>query len=103
MYIFTKSTSKEPTISTRSTSKEPMLLGTYNKEGTYALNSLDTVSKGSTVFRNPRALSSALAALGTLQPRALGFLNTVDPLDTVSNCYLVVWEQSCTMLFSVVL
>ena len=44
---------------------------------------------GSTVFRNPRALSSALAALGTLQPRALGFLNTVDPLDTVSNCYVV--------------
>ncbi len=44
---------------------------------------------GSTVFRNPRALSSALAALGTLQPRALGFLNTVDPLDTVSNCYIV--------------
>ena len=43
---------------------------------------------GSMVFRNPRALSSALAALGTLQPRALGFLNTVDPLDTVSNCYI---------------
>ena len=43
---------------------------------------------GSTVFRNPRALSSALAVLGTLQPRALGFLNTVDPLDTVSNCYI---------------
>ena len=43
---------------------------------------------GSTVFRNPRSLSSALAALGTLQPRALGFLNTVDPLDTVSNCYI---------------
>ena len=40
------------------------------------------------VFRNPRALSSALAALGTLQPRALGFLNTIDPLDTVSNCYV---------------
>ena len=38
--------------------------------------------------RNPRALRSALAALGTLQIRALGFLNTVDPLDTVSNCYL---------------
>ena len=47
---------------------------------------------GSTVFRNPWALSSALAALGTLQPRALGFLNAVDPLDTVSNCYL---EHSC--------
>jgi len=44
---------------------------------------------GSTVFRNPQALSSALAALGTLQSRALGFLNTVDPLDTVSICYLV--------------
>ena len=40
------------------------------------------------VFRNPWALSSALAALRTLQPRALGFLNTVDPLDTVSNCYV---------------
>ena len=43
---------------------------------------------GSTVFRNSRALSSALAALGTLQARALGFLITVDPLDTVSNCYI---------------
>ena len=43
---------------------------------------------GSTVFRIPRALSSALALLGTLQPRALGFQNTVDPLDTVSNCYI---------------
>ena len=50
---------------------------------------------GSTVFRNPRALSSALAALGTLQPRALGFLNTVDPLDTVSNCYIVVQVCAC--------
>ena len=56
---------------------------------------------GSTVFRNPRALSSALAALGTLQPRALGFLNTVDPLDTVSNCYVLLigmvagtWQMS---------
>ncbi len=44
---------------------------------------------GSTGFRNPRALSSALAALGTLQPRALGFLNPVDPLYTVPNCYVV--------------
>ena len=43
---------------------------------------------GSTRFRNPRALSSALAALGTLQPRALGFLNRVDPLVSVSNLYL---------------
>ncbi len=43
---------------------------------------------GSAGFRNPRALSSALAALGTLQPRALGFLNPVDPLYTVPNCYV---------------
>ena len=56
---------------------------------------------GSTVFRNPRALSSALAALGTLQPRALGFLNTVDPLDTVSNSYTeaylyTIWSEQCS-------
>ena len=42
------------------------------------------------MFRNPLGLSSALAALGTLQPRVLGFLNTVDPLDTVSNCHRTV-------------
>ena len=43
---------------------------------------------GSTLFRDPRARSSALAALGTLQPRALGSLNRVDPLDSASNYYL---------------
>ena len=43
---------------------------------------------GSTGFRNPRALSSALAVLGTPQPRAFGFLNPVDPLVAVSNYYL---------------
>ena len=31
-----------------------------------------------TVFKNPRIFSSAPATLGTLQFRALGFLNTVD-------------------------
>ena len=46
----------------------------------YSTYTLDTETKGSTVFRNPRALSSALAALGLLQPRVLGFLNTVDPV-----------------------
>ena len=35
------------------------------------------------VFRNPRALSSALTL-----PRTLGFLNTIDPLDTIPNSYL---------------
>ena len=40
---------------------------------------------GSTLFRDPQARSSALAALGTPQPRAFGSLNRVDPLDSVSN------------------
>ena len=40
--------------------------------------------------RDPQARSSALAALGSLQPRAFGSLNRVDPLDSVSNYYLVV-------------
>ena len=43
---------------------------------------------GSTRFRNPQALSSALASLGTLQPRAFGFLNRVDPLVSASNLYV---------------
>ena len=43
---------------------------------------------GPTLFRDPQARSSALAALGTLQPRALVSLNRVDPLDSVSNYYL---------------
>ena len=49
----------------------------------YGLNNL-LCPMGSMVFtcRNPRA--HALAALGTLQHRTLGFLNTVYPLDTVS-------------------
>ena len=42
----------------------------------------------STFFRDPQARSSALAALGTLQPRAFRSLNRVDPLDSVSNYYL---------------
>ena len=47
---------------------------------------------GSTLFRDPQALSSALAALGTLQPRAFGSLNHVDPLDSVSNYYIDILE-----------
>ena len=43
---------------------------------------------GSTGFRNSRALSIALASLGALQPRALGFLKPVDPLVSVSNLYV---------------
>ena len=43
---------------------------------------------GSTRFRIPPALSSVLAALGTLQLRAVGILNRVDPLVSASNLYL---------------
>ena len=39
---------------------------------------------GSTLFRDPQALSSTLASLGMLQP-----LNRVDPLDSVSNYYVI--------------
>ena len=42
---------------------------------------------GSTLFRDPQARSSALAALRTLQPQAFGSLNRVDPLDSVSIIY----------------
>ena len=44
---------------------------------------------GSTLFRDPQALSSTLAALGTLQPQAFRSLNCVDPLDSVSNYYIL--------------
>jgi hypothetical protein len=42
----------------------------------------------STLFIDPQALSSALAMLGTLQPRAFRSLNRVETLDSVSNCYV---------------
>ena len=42
----------------------------------------------STLFRDPQARSSALAALGTLQPRAFGSLNRIETLDSVSNYYV---------------
>ena len=43
---------------------------------------------GTTRFRIPPALSSVLAALGTLQPRAVGILNRVVPLVSSPNYYL---------------
>ena len=45
-----------------------------------------------TLLRDPQALSSDLAALGTLQPRAFGSLNRVETLDSASNYYL---DSSC--------
>ena len=44
---------------------------------------------GTKRFSNPQALSSALAALGTLQPRAIGLLNRLVPLVLASNYYIV--------------
>ena len=43
---------------------------------------------GSTLFRDPQARSTALAALGSLQHRAVGSLNRVDALHSASNLYL---------------
>ena len=40
----------------------------------------DTVSKGSTVFRNPRALGCSVPSAARALRRARGFLNTVDPI-----------------------
>ena len=44
----------------------------------------------STLFRDPQTRSSALAALGTPQPRAFGSPNRVETLDSTSNYYLVI-------------
>ena len=46
-----------------------------------------TVTK---LFRNPWALSSALAAFGTLHSRALEFLNSLVTLVLASNYYIVI-------------
>ena len=57
--------------------------------GVSCLNKLDATTKGTKRFSNPQALSSALAALRTLQPWAFGLLNRLAPLVLVSNYYLV--------------
>ena len=46
-------------------------------------------ASGSTWFRIPPALSSILAALGTLKLRVVGILDHVDPLVSSSNHYVV--------------
>ena len=48
----------------------------------------------STLFRDPQARSSALAALGTPQPRAFRSLNRVETLDSTSNYYIYIlcWQ-----------
>ena len=52
----------------------------------------------SMLFRDPQARSSALAALGKLQPRAFGSLNRVETLDSVSNYYLDLWISLKTLV-----
>ena len=56
---------------------------------------------GSTQFRIPPALSSVLAALGTLQLRAVGILNRVDPLVSASNLYIYIHTllALCTYMY----
>ena len=49
---------------------------------------------GTKRFSNPQALSSALAALGTLQPRAFGLLNRLVPLVLASNYYVASYYTS---------
>ena len=59
-----------------------------------SLNKLDAATKGAKRFSNPQALSSALAVLRTLQPRAFGLLNCLVPLVLASNYYLVFFACS---------
>ena len=55
--------------------KFPMtpVLRWYGLEQNKRVDQLDAKTKGSTLFRNPRALSSALATLGSPQAGVLGF------------------------------
>ena len=55
----------------------------------------------STLFRDPQARSSALAALGTLQPRPFGSLNRVETLDSVSNYYIEPTRIQSVMLIKI--
>ena len=54
----------------------------------------------STLFRDPQARSSALAALRTLQLRAFGSLNHVETLDSASNYYIE--SVMCALLMNVI-
>ena len=56
-----------------------------------SLNKLDAVTKGNKRFSNPQALSSTLAALGTLQPQAFRLLNCLVPLVLASNYYVATY------------
>ena len=55
-----------------------------------SLSKLDAATKGTKRFSNPQDLSSTLAVLGMLQPRAFGLLNYIVPLVLASNYYLAI-------------
>ena len=54
----------------------------------YTLNKLDTSSNGIYVVRNPRAGYATTSLRSVVTTTTLGFLNRVDPLDSVSNYYV---------------
>ena len=63
------------------------------------LNKLDVATKVTKRFSNPQALSSALAALRMLQPRAFGLLNRLVPLVLVYNYYpMYVYYCKCLIV-----
>ena len=64
-----------------------------------SLNKLDAVNKETKQFSNPQALSSTLAELRMLQPRAFGLLNCLVPLILASNYYLVIFHTLCFTTF----
>ena len=69
-----------------------------------SLNKLATATKGTKRFSNPQALSSALAALGMLQPQAFQLLNRLVLLVLVSIIYILTKDPcfiDCTTLLYV--
>ena len=58
-------------------------------QGVSCLNRLDAATKGTKRFSIPQALSSTLAALGMLHPRAIRLLYCLVSSVLASNCYLV--------------
>ena len=54
----------------------------------YTLNKLDTSSNEIYVVRNPRVGYVTTSLRSVVTTTAFGFLNRIDPLDSVSNYYL---------------
>ena len=87
-----------------------MLLGVYYSSLSvvlwlrYTLNKLDTSSNGIYTVRNPRAGYVTTSLRSVVTTTVLGFLNRVDPLDSVSTCnYYLVLHCTCSCISSQVL